>query len=207
MSRFAVLTGDIVDSSNLTASELDACMKNLHAAAIEISGWDKDITTGFARRGGDGWQIVMQRPRLAFRAALYLQATLRQRGKDHATRLAIAVQQGRLPIAYRRNPNSGHGPAFTESGRLLDSITGQATMAHADGGARAAAIRLADHIAKGWTVAQARAMAHALPPDAPPRADIAVRLGVTRQAVNQALWGAGFPALSDALGYLEGKST
>jgi hypothetical protein len=99
--------------------------------------------------------------------------------------------------------NRGHGPAFVASGRLLTEIDGHARMAHASEGALGAATRLADHVAQGWTQAQARAMCEMLVPGAGPRTAAAERLGITRQAVNQALWSAGFPALDAALDMIE----
>lgn len=203
MVQFAVLTGDIVKSSDLGAAALDEAMTALDHASREMSGWANGMVAGFARRGGDGWQVALGSGSQGLRAALYLQAMLRRLGKDRATRIAIATQPGRLDRETVRNLNTGHGPAFTASGRLLEDISGQALMAHADGGAVGAAVRLADHISQGWTVAQARAMVEALPPKSGPRADMADRLGITRQAVNQALWSGGFPALSDALRDLE----
>jgi hypothetical protein len=76
-------------------------------------------------------------------------------------------------------------------------------MAHAGGGALDAAFRLADHIAQGWTRAQARAVCAMLPPGAGPRRIAADRLGVSRQAVDQALRAAGFAAIEAALEQIE----
>ncbi len=199
----AVLTGDIVNSSAIEAAELDVTMQALHHAAIEISGWNGHTVTGFARRGGDGWQIAMERPELAMRAALFLQAILRRLAPERATRIAIAFGDGALPTATWQDPNKGHGDAFTASGRLIDHVPRHALMAHAAGGLIAATLRLADHISQGWTQAQARALVEALPPDAQTRAKAAAKLGISRQAVNQALWSAGYPALTDALEFVE----
>ncbi|MFC4730408.1 hypothetical protein [Salipiger abyssi] len=205
MPRIAVLTGDIVDSSSLSAEALGETMAALREAVAAISGWSADIGAGFSQRGGDGWQAVLDRPALAMRAALYCQACLRRLDRDRATRIALAIDDGTLSDAERENPNIAHGPAFTASGRLLETLSGHRLMVHAAGGAEAAALRLADHISQGWTPAQARAVCEMLPPGAGPRAEAAERLGITRQAVNQALWSAGFPALEEALGYLEGS--
>ena len=70
-------------------------------------------------------------------------------------------------------------------------------------GALDAAFRLADHIAQGWTRAQARAVCAMLPPGAGPRRVAAERLNISRQAVDQALWAAGFPAIEAALEQIE----
>ncbi|EPX75533.1 hypothetical protein [Salipiger mucosus] len=203
MSRLAVLTGDIVGSSELAPGALDSVMDEINGAAVALSGWDPGLVTGFARRGGDGWQIALGEARYAFRAALYVQAVVRRTGKDRATRIAIASAPGTLDAATRADLNAASGPAFTDSGRSLDALSDPALMVHAAGGAPAAALRLADHVSQGWTRAQARAMCETLPPDAGPRARAAEALGISRQAVNQAVWAAGWPALQEALGYLE----
>lgn len=79
-------------------------------------------------------------------------------------------------------------------------------MGHASGGALNALILLADHISQGWTPAQARAIFTMLPPGAGPRRAVAERLGISRQAVDQALHAAGFPAIDAALTQIEGDA-
>ena len=169
-------------------------MAALNGSAHEISGWQNNsgntTISGFARRGGDGWQIVVNKTALVLRAALYIQSSLRLMNSEFSTRIAAATGEGELPSGA--DPNSAHGPVFRDSGRLLDTLTGRTLMAHADGGALGASFRLADHIAQGWTQAQARAVHAMLPPEAGPRRLAADRLGISRQAIDQALWGRGF---------------
>lgn len=202
MTDYSVLTGDLVRSSGLSASQLDGAMGTLAAAARRVALWGDGMTIGFSRRGGDGWQMALPVPALDLRCALYLQASLRVTGKRAATRIALARGPGTLPDSG--DTNAASGPAFLASGRLLDTLTGpHATMAHAAGGALAAATRLADHICRGWTPAQARALCEMLPPDPPTHAAAAARLGISRQAVDQALTSSGYHALSEALSTLE----
>ncbi len=192
---YAVLTGDLIGSDDLAPEVLDGAIAALAQSAHLIKG------AAFARRGGDGWQVAIPAPRLALRHALILRAALRSLGKDFATRIAIAAGPGTLP--EDGDPNAAHGPAFTASGRLLEALPSAAGMAHAAGGALDAATRLADYISAAWTPAQARAIHLMLAPGAPIRAEAAKALGITRQAVNQALWSAGYPALDAALGLIE----
>ncbi|THH38815.1 MarR family transcriptional regulator [Aliishimia ponticola] len=201
--NFAVLTGDIVDSSALTAADLDASLDALYSACMEISRWQPDLTAGFARRGGDAWQMAISAPALSLRAVLFAQAGLRRRDKNLYTRIAVAIGDGTLP--QDGDTNSAHGPAFTESGRLLEHLPKHVLMSHASGGAPAATLHLADHIARGWTQAQASAMYEILPPGSGPRSKAAEALGITRQAVNQALWSAGYTALDAALAAWEAE--
>ncbi len=134
--------------------------------------------------------------------ALFVQAHVRATGAT--TRLAVATGEGKVPDTL--DLNSAHGPAFQDSGRLLEQLDSRTLMAHADGGALDATFRLADHIAQGWTQAQARALCLMLPPGAGPRRVAAKRLGISRQAVDQALNAAGYPALMDAISAVQAAS-
>ena len=117
------------------------------------------------------------------------------------TRVAIGVGGATLPLSG--DLNAAGGPAFTASGRALETAE-TALIVHASGGALGAATRLADHIAQGWTVAQARAVHHMLLPPAPiTRSAAARQIGISRQGVDKALQGAGFAALDEALAMLE----
>lgn len=201
MKRFAVLTGDIVASTDLGPDQLTETMEALRAAAREIAGWADGMETGFAQRGGDGWQMALDRPVLAFRATLYLQAVLRRLAEGRTTRIAVAEGAGSLPDD--RDPNKAHGPAFTASGRGLDQMGTHVLLLHAEGGATGAAYRLADALAAGWTQAQARALCQMLPPGTVTQAEAAAELGITRAAVQQALAAADYRALHDALQMME----
>ncbi|WGW02629.1 MarR family transcriptional regulator [Tropicibacter oceani] len=193
---FAVLTGDIVNSGALSAEELDRTLAALNDACVEASGWRDGTVSGFARRGGDAWQIALSSAEFSLRLALLCHAHVRRLDKARATRIAVATGPGTLPGT---DPNFAHGPAFTASGRLLETLSDPVTMDHGAGGSASATFVLADHIARGWTPAQARAMAEVLPPHSGPRSEAARRLGISRQAVDQALWSAGYPALLSAL--------
>lgn len=204
---WAVFTGDIVNSSALSADRLDGIMTVLDDSCREMSGWadpdDEPPRAGFARRGGDGWQIAIDRPNFCLRAALFIQSQIRATGETHATRIAVATGEGQPIRGNRVDPNSAHGPAFEKSGRLLDKLSGRTRMAFSGSDALDAAFRLADHIAHGWTAAQARAVSAMLPPGSGPRRVIAEDLGISRQAVDQALNAAGFPAIDAALDLIE----
>ncbi len=195
--EYAVLTGDIIGSTQLTSGELDKLMWLLSKTQYYLSHWP-DTQAYFARRGGDGWQMVLSNPKYDLRAALYIRARLlTTKLPNGATRIALASGDG--DMADQNDPNRGHGPAFTASGRLLETLKARSQMAHAGSGAENACIALADHISQGWTQAQARALRAALPPESGPRAQAAAKLGISRQSVNDALWSAGFPAIERAL--------
>ncbi|MBF9036837.1 hypothetical protein HKCCE2091_21595, partial [Rhodobacterales bacterium HKCCE2091] len=146
MTDLAVLTGDIVASTDLGAEGLAATMHALNAAAGTLSD-RTGAATAFARRGGDGWQMVIDRPLFAFRATLYCAAVVRRLEDGRATRIAVATGDGTLPPGG--DPNAGHGPAFTASGRALDDMDRHTRLARTGDPAEAAAWRLADEIVAG----------------------------------------------------------
>lgn len=203
MKFHAVLTGDIVSSTALPPAQLDQVMDCLEGATRDIGRWAPGLVAGFARRGGDGWQMALDRPRLAFRATLYAQAMLRRMGADLSTRIAVADGEGTLPP---EGPNAAHGPAFTASGRALTTMDRQARLTHAGGGAEAAAYHLADAISRGWTQAQARALCEMLPPLGRTQAEASETLNIGRSAVQQALAAADYKHLSLALQAIENPS-
>ncbi|MBY5988449.1 MarR family transcriptional regulator [Roseovarius atlanticus] len=200
---WTVFTGDIVDSSALSADRLDDVMACLDRLSDDISAWGQGTTVAFGRRGGDGWQLAVNAAEYTLRSTLYLQSSLMALDPAVQTRIAVATGEGTLSDGPDANPNSAHGPAFSASGRLLETLSGNTLLAHAAGGPLDATFRLADHIAQGWTQAQARAVAAMLPPGTGPRRVAADRLGISRQAIDQALHAAGYPALHDALTLLE----
>ncbi|MEM9344537.1 MAG: MarR family transcriptional regulator [Pseudomonadota bacterium] len=185
--HIAVLTGDLIGSTELSADQISTAFTAIEAAAP------------ISRNRGDGWQLLLTQPATALRTALRIRAALRRH--DLTTRIAIASGVSTAPIP--KDLNEATGPVFVASGRALDAMSKGTTLAHAAGGALAATTRLADHISTGWTQPQAAAMHLALSPDAPTRAEIGAALGKSRQAVDQALAAAGYPALSDALRLIE----
>lgn len=196
----AVITGDLIGSTRIAPERVEEAFEILATAAARIDTWQK-FPASLSRYRGDGWQIVLARPRLALRAALYLRAALRAAGRDLSTRMAIATGEDQPP----RSPdlNLATGPVFVTSGRALDAMMLPAQMTLAEGGALGAAVRLADALSQGWTVAQARAITPMLAPHPPTHALVAETLRISRQAVEQALVAAGYPALSQALTLIE----
>jgi hypothetical protein len=201
--RWTVLTGDLIASSALAPERVDAVMAELADLARRIADWPPGGAAHFARRAGDGWQMALSHPGIGPRAALFLLAALRSGEAGVATRITIAEGAGSLPESG--DLNAAHGAAFTASGRLLDDVPARQVLSCATPGAPRAAVLLAAHIAEGWTQAQARALVLMLPPGAGPRRVAAEALGISRQAVDQALAAAGFAALDAALTELEAQ--
>ncbi|MBI1172140.1 hypothetical protein GC209_12125 [bacterium] len=205
MEPIAVLTGDLIASTKAEGAAVDRAMQTLARAARMIGGW-AGHDTRFTRFRGDGWQIYLARPGLVLRAMLFLTAYMRAADTGLATRMAIAI------APYDRLGEAGlsgaSGLAFERSGRELDRMRRHDTLAFAAGPAawepwQGAVLTLAEWQAGRWTREQAEAMAMALDPLAPTQDQIAQSLGITRQAVQARLKGAGLAALHAALAAFE----
>lgn len=198
----AILTGDLIRSTEGAARAIDFSIGALAAGADEIAHWGAGRTR-FSRYRGDGWQIHLGSDGLVLRASLFLAACLRTAETGLRTRIG-----GGVGAVERLEDDLGRsfGPAFVRSGRALDGMPrGRWLVIDGIGAApwTAAAVELADWIAARWSREQAEAVSLALDPARPAQADIAARLGVTRQAVQARLAGAGFQALSGTLAAFE----
>ncbi|QDC09363.1 MarR family transcriptional regulator [Oceanicola sp. D3] len=198
----AVLTGDIVGSRELGGSEITEIFQTLERCAVTQAAWF-DAPLNFTRHRGDGWQVVVNHSQYALRSAIAFRAALRGLGAGYDSYIGIAAG----PIdTYGTDLNAETSEVFARSGAALEDLKTHSTprMAHADPGPYNAATILADHLVQSWTTVQAQTVAAVLAPDAPAtHAQIAERLGKSRQAVTKALKAAGFDHLNLALATLE----
>ena len=223
MEPIAVLTGDLIASTKADSPAVDRSMQALSQAARTLGDW-AGHDTRFTRFRGDGWQLYLAKPGLILRATLFLTAYLRAAEVGLATRISIAVApnnrlgdsglSGASGLAFEK---SGHGLdlmrrsesiAFDDADTLVfgdaDTLVFGAPMAPL-GPWQGAVLALAHWQASRWTREQATAMALALDPTNPTQDQIAQTLGITRQAVQARLKGAGLAALQSALSAFEIK--
>ncbi|MGB7316690.1 MAG: hypothetical protein WBC85_01855, partial [Planktotalea sp.] len=158
MAQIAVLTGDIVGSSDLKYGELQKSIDliptlwqdsyvlvKLDRQAIDVSLEKQTFTAsgasiiGFSRVAGDGWQIALSRASIALRVALAIRCLFKLFSQE--TRIAIAVGEhtGDIPSDL----NVAISPPFIASGRLLKNMPKSTLLAHDSGGTLAAAVTLA----------------------------------------------------------------
>ena len=204
MDTAAVITGDLIGSTGASTSDVDRAMAALSNAAQTISSWTK-VDTRFTRFRGDGWQVFLSEPSLVFRATLLLLAKLRSEGQGLMTRLSIAV--GPVDRLGKTGLGDAAGTAFTLSGRNLDRMLSFRTFVFTDSRStsekkdywKPATLDLAVWQASLWTREQAEAVALAIDMPRPTDAELAERLGISRQAVQSRLKGSGLMATSRAL--------
>ena len=200
MTLAAILTGDLIGSTDVATEAVDTAMTALSQASATVARW-AGADTRFTRFRGDGWQVYLADPALVLRATLLLLASLRAKGGGLATRLSVAV--GAVDRLGDNGLAQAAGPAFTLSGRNLDKMASLRTFTYAepDGDRHwpTAVMDLAAWQARQWTREQAEAATLAL--DLPRLTDqrLAEHLGITRQAFQSRLKGTGLLAMSGAL--------
>ena len=202
----AVLTGDIVNSTRLSSQALASVFASLEETADMIRSWTQRDVPGLDRHRGDGWQFVPPHPMFSLRAALALRASVRRLGDEFDTRIAVGIGPG----VVRENLGGSEGQAFELSGRLLSLLGGAHRLAADASGLHPdrphgpewalfkGMFRLGDAISSGWTTRQAELFLLQSAPRPPSAAEIAGRLGVSRQAVESGFNRAGGDALTAA---------
>jgi hypothetical protein len=201
----AVLTGDLVGSRQLDARTVESAMDRLRDAA-DVVGQLAECRTHFTRFRGDGWQIFLDVPGLVLTACVYMTARLRSADLNVETRIAAGL--GSVDAMPADSLEAARGDAFTISGHLLDQMPRHQRLAlygsrNVSGDLvtdfHTAIFALVEVQIGRWSAPQAEAVALALDPEWLTQADVAARLGISRQAAQKRLSGAGFGALRLAM--------
>lgn len=209
--HIAVLTGDLVNSTGLGEANVARAFDALATCAAAQAAWQGD-SLRFTRHRGDGWQVALGRPQLAFRACLAFRAALRALGENYDSYIGLAIGPVTAPLGPDLNAETD--PVFAASGHALEAIRLGKTAssrfyyhgAQTDPatGPRQATLYLLDTLSRGWTPVQAEILTHALaPPPRPSFTALAETVGKSRQSVTKSLDAAHFPAIELALAALE----
>lgn len=191
---YAALTGDIVQSHQLSAERLERTRRLVMRGAAQFSRRQPQALCGAPEVfRGDAWQLLLREPGWALRVALLMHALLLAEN-DVRTRISIGV--GAVDVINRKRISVSTGEAFTLSGHALDHITGYFDLTGALP-ARAAALaswfpamlHLCSGLARHWTRRQAQIVSRALLMDNPTHAAIArtLRPQVAKQSVSESL--------------------
>jgi hypothetical protein len=188
----AVLTGDLIGSTNATPETVDGAMNLLSFTAHRI--WP---LSRFTRYRGDGWQIYLANPGLGLAAMLLLSTKLRAAG-GLETRIALGL--GTANIGADIGLATASGSAFTASGRALDNLEPTRRLVLAGEGVDLLHMRLIamiDRQTANWSKEQAEVIEMLLSPKGPPTQSLmAERLGISRQAVAARIHAAGFDQIN-----------
>lgn len=168
---YAVLTGDLVNSSKLPVS-LSTRAMNLLRTSVEPfnSAFPDAVVGGMDTFRHDSWQLLLGRPELAITSALYLRTVLKMQSDattKYDTRIAIGI--GEVDTTDTGKISNSRGPAFSRSGKALDSMkdelltltTGTDHSPLEETLARST-VPLLDAVVSGWTPTQSQAVNNAL---------------------------------------------
>jgi hypothetical protein len=166
--RYAVLTGDVVGSSKLDAAsrrDLPNALKKASAAARSVFKNAVPLAADIFR--GDSWQLVVANAELGLRVALFLRAHLRGYSPGLALDTRVAIGLGPITFLPQTRVSEGDGPAFRESGNMLESMpkSRRLTLSLAAGEMPpgvGAVVGLIDTLMVRWTEKQALAVVGAL---------------------------------------------
>jgi len=211
---YAVITGDVVRSGKLS----EDARRRLHRAMRDAGeGLQKAFPQAVPLPPdiyrGDAWQALVVIPARALRAGLFFRARLRTRMGAHRTDCRLAIALGRVDFLPDDRISQADGPAFRQSGRLMETMPRQHRMAFSFSGenppadaaaALAVVVQLVDALAMRWSEKQALAVTGAL--RGWTQETIAKKCWptpISQQAVAQHLERAGWNALEKALEYFE----
>jgi hypothetical protein len=199
MSKIAaVLTGDLIASTKVGQDAVDGAMAVLEGIAnheAQISGLD----IRFARFRGDGWQMYCPSFTKAFRLTMLVLANLHSRPALVQTRLAVAT--GPVKTIPTIGLASAGGEVFSLSGRELDSMKTERLAFFSqvpDAKWQKPLFSYLDWQSSRWSPQQAEAVALAFHQNPARPRDVASALGISRQAAQARLSGAGYEPLLDA---------
>ncbi|MEO1639287.1 MAG: hypothetical protein AAFU41_08575 [Pseudomonadota bacterium] len=195
---YAALTGDLVKSRQADEATVTQAFTALQNAVIDF-GKARKRQLRFARFRWDGWQVVVPAGD-TLSAILFILARLRATVPELATRIAVGVGEVRIPST--NDLSEASGPALFTSGKLIEAISPKRRLTIAGDGigqAEVAIMDLIEFMTSGWTPTQAEAVACALVANPRTHESIANELGITRQAVQSRLAGAGFAYLENAI--------
>ena len=206
---YVVITGDVIDSSNYTASERQELSGVIRETDRLLREWLSEVTLApLAIFSGDSWQLLFDDASKALHAAVFMRSTLRAAKPSIDSRMAVAI--GTVDFVPKADgvPNieEADGEAFRLSGRALNEGLGRRRtirFLHPDA-AIAERWDLVCHlidtlIHTNWTDNRARAVSGAL------RGLTQAEIGelwptpISKQTVNEHLEAAGWEAISRVL--------
>ncbi|KAF0094626.1 MAG: hypothetical protein E1N59_1630 [Puniceicoccaceae bacterium 5H] len=123
MKTYAVLTGDLVQSSRLEAGLLDELIDWLKTLCRDFGELHPDALVGeLDVFRGDSWQLCLQEPALALKAAVYMRAGLKAHPSRQNADTRIGLGLGPVDTLQTDRISESGGEAFVLSGAALDSL-------------------------------------------------------------------------------------
>jgi hypothetical protein len=118
---YAVLTGDIVQSTRLSVDQLQKLGQLLGVIGKELSRWPS-VPLPLSQYRGDSWQLLLSDPRQALRVSLYVRASLRSHFEKQRMDTRVAIGIGPIDFLPGNRVTEGNGPAYRLSGAGLSKM-------------------------------------------------------------------------------------
>jgi len=120
---YAVLTGDVVDSSKLSAEVRGSVVEHLKQAFQDTrSVFRSIIPYQIDVFRGDSWQFLVTKPKLSVRVAVCFRACLKSRWATGKLDSRVAIGLGTVETLVRRGISQSSGAAFEKSGKALETL-------------------------------------------------------------------------------------
>jgi predicted DNA-binding protein (UPF0251 family) len=206
---YAVLTGDVVRSTELPLSKRKRLPKLIAAAFRRVQEYaGEKIVSELAIFQGDSFQFVISDPAIALRAALILYTFLRSSDEMPEIEARIAIGIGRIDFLPQKLGDQGGGEAFQLSGRLLNGMRKEQriviTTPIPNLNTEFAILHdVINYLISTWTIKQAESVHLRLLNIS--QAQAAEQLNISQSAVSQRLASAGFALIESTLAFIEGK--
>lgn len=121
----AVITGDIIRSSKYTIEQRKEIRNTINQAVKTLSQYEdfqKALPFPVHIYRGDSWQVLVTKPALAFRTAIYIRASLRADLPSIKANTRMSLSIGQIHKTSQAM-SFGDGEAYILSGRGLDEIS------------------------------------------------------------------------------------
>lgn len=210
---YAVLTGDIVASSQRSLEGQRLLPEVVHRVSVEIKDhFAKAFHSEIDVFRGDSWQMVITRPQDALRIGCFIRSRMQSEPGYRHLDSRISIGFGTIDYLPEKNVSTGNGQAFRLSGEGLESLPSYSRMSLSFPNEHQAAlpqaleviVQLMDLQMQRWTGKQAEAVSGALINLTQKKiARSWVREPVTQQAISQHLEGAGWVQINGGLSYVE----
>ena len=180
-----VITGDLVNSTNISSGWRQAVVDALHACIVDFACLTPARIEMYR---GDSFQVVVDKPEQTLAVAIALRTKLRASTPEDSDTWDARVSIGIGDISFESdNIVTSDGEAFRLSGRNFDNM-GKKRLCIATpwtdiDNAIELNTRFADEFVSSWTARQSRVVYHSLL-FAKSQKDMADELGMTRQNFN-----------------------
>ncbi|MFT4533355.1 MAG: hypothetical protein ACJA1A_001745 [Saprospiraceae bacterium] len=205
---YAVITGDIVDSSSLSTTDRNVIEVHLNNIANKCS---KYTDSQFDMFRGDSVQGVLKSCKLSLRVAVYFKAktnAIRIEKGDRTPKVDIRLSIGIGKVDYlSNNILASDGPAFKFSGHTLDTMKKSGrdltltTTSNKTNKQWDIILSLMEEVMNGWSIASAETVALLLWDDN--EKHLSKILGISQPAVNLRKKHARWDAIKKTIEYYE----